>query len=150
MGDALAVALMKSRDFQPQDFARFHPGGSLGRRLLHRVREEMRSHDMPFVAADAGADEVLAAVTRGRLGIALVSDDRESAAGIITDGDLRRALQAYRADFFGQTAADLMTPNPVTISADSNMQSAIELMAKHKITLLVVVDQDRVVGVVQK
>jgi arabinose-5-phosphate isomerase len=150
MGDALAVALMKSRGFQPQDFARFHPGGSLGRRLLHRVREEMRSHDLPFVAADASADEVLAAVTRGRLGIALVSDDRESAVGIITDGDLRRALQAHRADFFRQTAADLMTPNPVTISADSNMQSAIELMAQHKITLLVVVNEDRVVGVVQK
>ncbi len=100
MGDALAVALMKARNFQPQDFARFHPGGSLGRRLLHRVREEMRSHDLPFVAPHDGADEVLAAVTRGGLGIALVSDDRQSALGIITDGDLRRALQAHKAGFF--------------------------------------------------
>ena len=149
MGDALAVALMKARNFQPQDFARFHPGGSLGRRLLHRVREEMRSHDLPLVASDASADEVLAAITRGKLGVALVSDDPASVTGIITDGDLRRALQAHKAAFFQRTAADLMTPNPITIGADSNMQSAIELMAQHGITLLVVVD-DQVVGVVQK
>ncbi len=150
MGDALAVALMKARDFQPQDFARFHPGGSLGRRLLQRVREEMRSHNLPFVGTHASADEVLAAVTNGRLGIALVSDDRDSALGIVTDGDLRRALQAHKEQFFARTAAELMTPNPVTIAADSNMQTAIELMAQHKITLLVVVDDDRIVGVVQK
>jgi arabinose-5-phosphate isomerase len=150
MGDALAVALMKARDFQPHDFARFHPGGSLGRRLLHRVREEMRSRALPFVDSDASADAVLDAVTRGGLGIALVSDDRETVVGIITDGDLRRALQAHRAGFFRQTAADLMTSSPVTIGADSNMQAAIELMARHHITLLVVVDDERVVGVVQK
>jgi arabinose-5-phosphate isomerase len=150
MGDALAVALMKARDFQPRDFARFHPGGSLGRRLLRRVREEMRSHDLPFVGADASADDVLTAVTRGRLGIALVSDDRNGALGIVTDGDLRRALQAHKERFFARSAAELMTPNPVTIGADSNMQTAIELMAQHQITLLVVVDADRIVGVVQK
>ena len=146
----LAVALMKARNFLPQDFARFHPGGSLGRRLLHRVREEMHAHDLPFVGSNEGADDVLAAVTRGGLGIALVSDDRESAVGIITDGDLRRALQTHKAGFFERSAAELMTPNPITIAADSNMQTAIELMAEHKITLLVVVDGERIVGVVQK
>ncbi|MCF7990824.1 MAG: KpsF/GutQ family sugar-phosphate isomerase [Thiohalocapsa sp.] len=150
MGDALAVALMKARDFQPMDFARFHPGGSLGRRLLHRVREEMRSQDLPFVSAQDSADAVLTAVTKGRLGIALVGDDSKTALGIITDGDLRRALQLHKADFFALTAADLMTPNPVTIGVDSSMHTAIELMAEHCITLLVVVDNDRVVGVVQK
>jgi arabinose-5-phosphate isomerase len=150
MGDALAVALMRARDFQPGDFARFHPGGSLGRRLLHLVREEMRSDDLPVVTPDAGADEVLSAVSRGKLGIALVMDASNSALGIITDGDLRRAVQQHRAAFFGMRAADLMTPDPVTIGADSNMQTAIELMARHKITLLVVVDANGVVGVVQK
>jgi arabinose-5-phosphate isomerase len=150
MGDALAVALMKARDFRPQDFARFHPGGSLGRRLLHRVREEMRTDELPFVASDASADDVLAAVTRGKLGIALVTDDRATLVGIITDGDLRRALQATKAGFFKCSAADLMTAEPVTIGADSSMQTAIELMARHHITLLVVVDDKRVVGVVQK
>ena len=150
MGDALAVALMKARNFQPVDFARFHPGGSLGRRLLHRVREEMRSADLPFVFPAADTDAVLTAMTRGRLGIALVSDDRKTALGIITDGDLRRAVQAHRAGFFELTAADIMTPNPITIGVDSSMHTAIETMAAHKITLLVVVDDDRVVGVVQK
>ncbi|WP_295538628.1 KpsF/GutQ family sugar-phosphate isomerase [uncultured Thiohalocapsa sp.] len=150
MGDALAVALMRARDFQPGDFARFHPGGSLGRRLLHTVREEMRGDHLPFVPPDADTDAVLTAVTAGGLGIALVSPDRSRAEGIITDGDLRRALQTHREAFFRQTARDLMTPDPVRIGADSNMQTAIELMAKHHITLLVVVDDGGVVGVVQK
>ncbi|HBG96315.1 MAG TPA: KpsF/GutQ family sugar-phosphate isomerase [Chromatiaceae bacterium] len=150
MGDALAVALMKARDFRPQDFARFHPGGSLGRRLLQLVREEMRSHDLPFVSPRANAESVLAAVTGGRLGIALVSDDQKTVIGIITDGDLRRALQAHKERFFTLNAANMMTPNPITIGVDSNMQTAIELMARHRITLLVVVDAERVVGVVQK
>lgn len=192
MGDALAVALMRARDFQPQDFARFHPGGSLGRRLLHRVREEMRSENLPLVGPDASAGQVLEVMTRGKLGIALVTSDvdqppgfagvsdaraeagvvdqsvdqsthdsliagsagqdaaRPAALGIITDGDLRRALQAHGEGFFQRRAADLMTPDPVTIPVDSNMQAAIELMAEHQITLLVVLEGDRVVGVVQK
>lgn len=150
MGDALAVALMRARDFQPGDFARFHPGGSLGRRLLQRVREAMRGEDLPFVAPTADADAVLAAVSDGGLGIALVTTDRSRAEGIITDGDLRRAAQVHREAFFGKRATDLMTPNPITIGADSSMQTAIELMAKHHITLLVVVDDTGVVGVVQK
>lgn len=150
MGDALAVALMRARDFQPGDFARFHPGGSLGRRLLHTVREEMRGESLPFVPPQADADAVLTAVSDGGLGIALVSADGRRAEGIITDGDLRRAVQAHREAFFRKTACDLMTPDPVSIGADSNMQTAIELMAKHRITLLVVVDETGVVGVVQK
>lgn len=150
MGDALAVALMKARDFQAHHFARFHPGGSLGRRLLRRVRDEMRSQQLPFVAPDADADQVLTAVTEGGLGIALVSADQRAVIGIITDGDLRRAVQARRQAFFGLTASELMTPSPITIGVDSNMNAALELMAEHRITLLVVVDADRVVGVVQK
>ncbi|WP_058553852.1 SIS domain-containing protein [Thiohalocapsa sp. ML1] len=150
MGDALAVALMRARDFKSNDFARFHPGGSLGRRLLRSVREEMQSDNLPFVPLEASADAVLTAVSDGRLGIALVSDERSSALGIITDGDLRRAVQAHREAFFAKRARDLMTPDPLTIGADSNMQTAIELMAQHKITLLVVVDDTGVVGVVQK
>ncbi|TVQ92936.1 MAG: KpsF/GutQ family sugar-phosphate isomerase [Chromatiaceae bacterium] len=155
MGDALAVALMKARDFQAHHFARLHPGGSLGRRLLQRVRDEMRTHDLPFVTPDASAEAVLAAVTAGQLGVALVTDpataeSRGGALGIITDGDLRRALQRHRQGFFDLQAGEMMTPDPISIGADSNMQTAIELMATHRITLLVVLDQDRIVGVVQK
>jgi len=150
MGDALAVALMKARGFNEHHFARFHPGGSLGRRLLRRVRDEMRTEALPFVPPQAPADDVLSVVTEGRLGIAIVGDDGDRAQGIITDGDLRRALQTHRAAFFTLTARDLMTASPVTISVDSNMHTAIELMDSRKITLLVVVEGDRVVGVVQK
>lgn len=150
MGDAFAVALMKARDFQAHHFARFHPGGSLGRRLLQPVRAEMRSDNLPFITARAPADQVLAAVTDGDLGVALVSDEACRIVGVITDGDLRRALQQHRQAFFDRTAADLMTANPVTIGIDSSMHTAIELMAKHHITLLVVVDGEQVVGVVQK
>ena len=150
MGDALAVALMKARDFQAHHFARFHPGGSLGRRLLQRVRDEMRSDKLPFIAPQASADQVLAAVTDGGLGVALVSDEGGQVVGVITDGDLRRAVQRHRQSFFSRTAANLMTAKPVTIGVDSNMHMAIELMAEHHITLLVVVDGEQVVGVVQK
>lgn len=150
MGDALAIALMKARDFQVHHFARFHPGGSLGRRLLQRVRDEMRTDALPFIEPDAPADAVLAAVTDGRLGIALVSADRRIAEGIITDGDLRRAMHAHREGFFALRARDLMTGNPLSIGVDSNMHTAIELMARYEITLLVVVEGNEVVGVVQK
>lgn len=154
MGDALAVALMRARDFQPHHFARLHPGGSLGRRLLQRVRDEMRTDDLPFVDANADADAVLTAMTRGRLGIALVTDAAASgprrARGIVTDGDLRRAVQTHREGFFGLSAADLMTPGPISISVESSMSAALELMAEHRIGLLVVVDGEQVVGVVQK
>ncbi|MFE8032196.1 KpsF/GutQ family sugar-phosphate isomerase [Thiohalocapsa marina] len=150
MGDALAVALMRARDFKPGDFARFHPGGSLGRRLLQTVRSEMRSADLPFVAPGATADQVLQAMTSGGLGVALVSPDGAAVLGIITDGDLRRALQRHKAAFFERTAAALMTPDPKCIGADSHMQTAIELMATHGVTLLLAVDGDQVVGVIQK
>ncbi|MEA3638342.1 MAG: KpsF/GutQ family sugar-phosphate isomerase [Lamprobacter sp.] len=150
MGDALAVALMKARDFQAHHFARFHPGGSLGRRLLQRVRDEMRCDNLPFISPEASADQVLATVTDSGLGVALVSQKDGQVVGVVTDGDLRRAVQKHRQAFFSRTAADLMTINPVTIRVDSNMHMAIELMAEHQITLLVVVDGERVVGVVQK
>nr|WP_242479113.1 KpsF/GutQ family sugar-phosphate isomerase [Lamprobacter modestohalophilus] len=150
MGDALAVALMKARGFEEHQFARFHPGGSLGRRLLKRVRDEMKSEQLPFVDPQASADEVLATTTAGKLGISLVSSDRHRVIGIITDGDLRRALQRLREGFFALSAQQLMSPKPVTIGIDSSMNTALELMATHQITALVVVDDDSVVGVVQK
>lgn len=150
MGDALAVALMKARDFQTHHFARFHPGGSLGRRLLQRVRDEMRSINLPIVSIDANADQLLSVMTEGRLGIALVTDQFGQVCGIITDGDLRRALLTQGASFFSARADKIMTPNPITIGGDSSMSAALELMDMHQITLLVVVDNQKVVGVVQK
>ena len=150
MGDALAVALMRARGFEAHHFARFHPGGSLGRRLLKRVRDEMRSDNLPFVAIGDDADTVLGVVNDCRLGVALVCDNDKRALGIITDGDLRRALKAHGRDFFNLLASDLMSPNPVSTNIDSSMSAAFELMAEHQITLLVVVDGTRIAGVIQK
>lgn len=150
LGDALAVALMKARRFEAHQFARLHPGGSLGRRLLQHVRDEMRTDDLPFVEPLDMAADVLQAVEDGGLGVALVSQDARSVSGIITDGDLRRALRAHGRCFFDLRAKDLMSPNPTTIGIDSSMDHAFEMMSNHHITLLVVVDDECVVGVVQK
>lgn len=150
MGDALAVAIMKARGFQAHHFARFHPGGSLGRRLLRRVRDEMHTEQLPFVEPCATAIHVLEITDHGKLGVCLVSVDRSRVLGIITDGDLRRAMQRSREGFFQMSAGDLMTPEPVTIGVDSSMTAALERMADHKITVLVVVDDDAVVGLLQK
>lgn len=150
MGDALAVALMKARNFNEQHFARFHPGGSLGRRLLRRVREEMQTQDLPFLSAQANGEDILAVVDRGKLGIALVVDQFGSLVGIITDGDLRRALLAHREAFFALTASELMTRDPTTTTADMGVSTAIDLMTRRQITHLIVVESDRVVGVLQK
>ncbi len=150
MGDALAVALMRARNFNAQHFARFHPGGSLGRRLLRLVREEMWTHDLPFLSAEAGGEEILAVVDQGKLGAAIVVDQAGDLAGIITDGDLRRALLAHGAAFFGLRAYDLMTRDPITTSADTVVSAAIELMTRQSVTHLVVVESGRVVGVLQK
>lgn len=150
MGDALAVALMRARGFQAHHFARFHPGGSLGRRMLARVRDEMRAVDLPFISPEAHAAEVVSAISSGRLGIAIVSNDRSSALGIITDGDLRRALETNQERFFSSRARDMMSANPLVIGPDSRMSAAVELMAEHRITSLIVVDDSGIVGVVQK
>jgi arabinose-5-phosphate isomerase len=150
MGDALAVALMRVRGFEAHHFARFHPGGSLGRRLLKRVREEMRTHKLPFVGVSSDVDRVLEVVDECRLGVAIVCDEQQRALGIITDGDLRRALRANGHGFFNLRAEALMSPHPISISIDASMSMAFDLMAKHEITLLVVEADGRVAGVIQK
>ena len=150
MGDALAVALMRARRFQAHHFARFHPGGSLGRRMLGLVRDEMCADNLPFIKPDALAAELVATMSSGRLGLAIVSQDGTTAEGVITDGDLRRALETNQEGFFRSRARDMMTTNPVLIGPDSRMSAAMELMAERRITSLVVVDDTGILGVVQK
>ncbi len=145
MGDALAVALMQARNFQPQDFARFHPGGSLGRKLLTRVRHEMKTDNLPFVSGDAPMTEVIHTMSAGRLGLCIVDEG----AGIITDGDLRRHLE-NDPDLMQKRAREIMTPEPKTIHADARLTEAEELMTANKITsLLVRDDHGKIIGVVQ-
>ncbi len=145
MGDALAVALMETRNFQPHEFARFHPGGSLGRKLLTRVRHEMKSQNLPFIPSDASATEVIHAMNEGRLGLCIVGNGE----GIITDGDLRRHMETDAANFMQLTAKDLMALHPKTISAEARLSEAEELMNDHKITSLLVEEENEIVGVIQ-
>lgn len=148
MGDALAVSLMKTKDFQPENFARFHPGGTLGRRLLVRVRDVMRSTDLPFITGNATIQEVIHTVSLGRLGLAIVLSAQHP-CGIITDGDIRRAMDTYQKNFFSLQAKDIMTANPKTILPDAKLTTAANLMNKHKIGSLLVLDGQKVQGVIQ-
>jgi len=145
MGDALAVALMEARNFQPHEFARFHPGGSLGRKLLTRVKHEMKSKNLPFINADAPTKDVIHAMNEGRLGLCIV----DNGAGVITDGDLRRHMETDAENFMQLTAAQLMGQHPKTIEADARLSEAEELMNNHKITSLLVEENQQVVGVIQ-
>lgn len=145
MGDALAVALMEARDFQPHDFARFHPGGSLGRKLLTRVRHEMKSDNLPFVAANDDIKTVIHTMTNGRLGLCIV----ENGLGIITDGDLRRHMESDLAGLMTKTASDIMNSTPKSIDAEARLSDAEDMMTQNKITSLLVSDQSKIVGVIQ-
>ena len=148
MGDALAIALMEKRGFQPEDFAATHPGGSLGRRLLSKVSDHMVVEDLPFVAADAPMQDVIMTMTKGRLGLALVGD-AEHLLGIITDGDLRRVLMDHD-QIMDLSAQDAMTANPLTIKPTASMGEAEDRMQEARIQCLIVAeDNGHVVGVVQ-
>ncbi|HEX9811674.1 MAG TPA: KpsF/GutQ family sugar-phosphate isomerase [Burkholderiales bacterium] len=147
MGDALAVALLKARHLTREDFARAHPAGSLGRRLLLYVGDVMHSgKDLPVVARTASLPEALLEMTSKGLGMTAVVDDAERLVGILTDGDLRRLLQR-NVDVYKVRIGDVMTPDPQTTTADRLAAETIDMMRTRKINGLIVVDADRrVVG----
>lgn len=149
MGDALACALMKVRNFSAQDFARLHPGGSLGRRLLMTVGQVMRRHDLPVVSEESTAVEMIHAISRGGLGL-IVVQRKEEILGIITDGDIRRAMEARQAKFFDIRPMDIATRQPKTIHPESKLIEAERSMTQHKVNSLLVVNENRhLVGVIQ-
>lgn len=148
LGDALAVALIKARNFAPMDFAKFHPGGSLGRRLLCRVRDQMQTK-LPLVEPNTCFMECLSTMNDGRMGVALVMENNQL-KGIITDGDIRRSLTKHGAEIIYKTAQDLMTTNPKTINQNCFISQGEEMMKQYKIhTLIVVDDNQQVCGLVE-
>lgn len=148
IGDALANTLTLEKDFSPMDFARFHPGGSLGKRLLTFVRDEMRSDNLPVVSADTSVTDVLMVMTETRTGLALVLEDG-SLQGVITDGDVRRFLIAGESIVDSQ-AEHLMNPTPRLISASARLTEAEELMREKHIKWLVVSeDGKKVDGIIE-
>lgn len=148
MGDALAVALTVKRDFQPEDFARFHPGGSLGRRLLTRVCDVMHKEPLPVCGPDASFRDVVTSITDGRMGLTLVMDG-QALHGIITDGDLRRAFEA-QDDVNQLTARQMMSARPLTIDQHMRFAEAEAYMRDKEVRALVVQDDEgQTVGVLQ-
>lgn len=144
MGDALAVALLEARGFNRDDFARSHPAGSLGRRLLLRIGDVMHVGDeVPRVHASASLTEALVEMTRKRLGMTVIVDDDGVLLGVFTDGDLRRALDDARIDLRHAKIADVMTRNPKAIDAQSLAVEAARVMEDHRINALPVIDTDR-------
>ena len=148
LGDALTVALIHARNFKPIDFAKFHPGGSLGRRLLCRVKDQMQTR-LPVVTETTGFTDCLTVMNEGRMGVALVME-QQTLKGIITDGDIRRALTANGAETLHKSAGDLMTRHPKTIHQNEFLSAAESFMKEKKIHSLVVVnDENQVVGLVE-
>ncbi len=150
MGDALAIALMRLREFTSVDFARLHPGGSLGRRLLMNVGNVMRRDALPTAAPDCSAKDMIHRMSRGGLGQIVICDGDGKVVGIVTDGDIRRAMESREAEFFKISASDIATRNPITISADEKLIAAEKLMTQHKVnSLLVTDDANRLAGIIQ-
>ncbi|HBD8962923.1 TPA: KpsF/GutQ family sugar-phosphate isomerase [Campylobacter jejuni] len=148
MGDALAAALMKVRNFKPDDFALFHPGGSLGRKLLTKVKDLMVSSNLPIVHPDTEFNNLVDVMTSGKLGLCVVLEN-EKLVGIITDGDLRRALKASDKPRFDFKAKEIMSINPKVVDADAMASEAEGIMLKHKIKEIIVGKEEKVVGIIQ-
>lgn len=146
MGDVLAVCLMELNGFNGRDFAKYHPGGNLGKRLYLRVGDLSKANEVPTVALNASLKEVIVEITQKRLGLTAVLDHEGLLQGIITDGDLRRMLE--KSSSIDQiTAADILTPNPKTIDPETLAVEALDLMRNNDISALLVVEDERYLGV---
>lgn len=148
MGDALAVVLMEMRHFQPNDFAQFHPGGELGKRLLTTAQDVMHTNDLPIISPSMHLGEAIILVSKGKLGLGVATVD-DKIAGLITDGDIRRAMEKWKAEFFDKTVEDIMTRVPKTVERHTKISEVQKIMNKNKIhSVLVVDDKNHLLGVV--
>jgi arabinose-5-phosphate isomerase len=150
MGDALAVALLVKRGFRQEDFACFHPGGSLGKQLFVRVKDLMHvGDDLPLIPFGTPVMDAIMEISTKRLGIAIVLDEAKKIAGVLTDGDVRRGIQKYAKDFFDMKAGEVMTKNPRTVLGDELAAKALSIMQTYSITSLIVPGADgRASGVI--
>lgn len=148
MGDALAVGLMHFRGFEEQDYAQFHPGGSLGRRLLTKVKDVMRRDNLPKVFLDDKIKTIIQTVSEAKMGLSVVMEG-ENIMGIITDGDIRRAMEQSEERFFSLSAKELMSLNPKTIEGSAKLTLAQKIMTEHKVNSLLVCNGKRLVGIIQ-
>lgn len=147
MGDVLAVCLMELNQFNNRDFARFHPGGNLGKRLYLRVEDLSENNQKPAVLPSASLKEVIVEITQNRLGVTAVVDENNSLIGIITDGDLRRMLEKT-SDISAICASNILSPDPVTISPQAMAVEALDLIRKKDISQLVVAENGKYMGII--
>lgn len=148
MGDALACVLMAARGFKLKDFASFHPGGTLGRRLLMSAADVMRSENLPIVSPDMKMADAVIHVSEGRLGLCVAVED-DKVVGLMTDGDVRRAIQHSRDDFFHRTVADFMTKNPICVSPKTKVSKIEAILQERRIHCVLVTDTDhKLLGIV--
>lgn len=148
MGDALACALMELRHFKAREFAMYHPGGSLGRKLLTRVKDVMYTDNFPIISANMKLSEALLFISNGKLGLGVVMEG-EKILGIITDGDIRRAVEGARSNFLNLTVAEAMTKTPKKIGPNAKLTEIQAMFRRHKIHSLLVVDSDEhLIGIV--
>lgn len=148
MGDALAIALMKIRGFRDSDFAQFHPGGSLGRRLLTKVEDVMKSANLPICREDSSIKDIISIVSGYKLGLVVVME-LDDIIGIITDGDIRRAMESMEERFFSLKAKDLMSKNPKRIEPTTKLVEAQKMMERYKVNSLLVSKNYKLIGIVQ-
>ena len=142
MGDALAIALMEVRDFKPKDFAQFHPGGELGKRLLTTAQDVMRSDDLPIIPKEMHLGEAIIHVSKGKLGLGISLDEQQRVIGLITDGDIRRAMEKWQAEFFNKTVSDIMTTTPKMVTPKTKISEIQRIMHKYKVHTVLVVDKE--------
>ena len=148
MGDALAVALIEKRHFQPRDFAQFHPGGELGKRLLTTAQDVMFKEDLPVLPPEMHLGEAIILVSKGKLGLG-IAEVNGQIVGLITDGDIRRAMEKWQAEFFDRTVSDIMTRTPKTVKADTKITEIQKIMNQYKVHSVLVIDDDNhLLGVV--
>ena len=147
MGDALAVCLMEAKGFSSADFAKFHPGGALGKKLYLRVNDLSKLNEQPLVKETSTLKEVIVEITKKRLGLTAVINDNNELSGVITDGDLRRMLEKG-VDLEKTIAKDIMSASPKTIVQDALAVQALDIMRKHNITQLLVAEDKKYVGVI--
>lgn len=142
MGDALAIALMHLRNFRESDFAKFHPGGTLGYRLLTKVQDVMQTHPFPCVPMSMKISDAIIEISKAKIGLVIVTDADHKLLGLVTDGDVRRTMEKYHAQSFDMSVGDIMTRHPITVSQNDKIMEAEEVMRYHGLHTLIVIDQE--------
>lgn len=149
MGDALAVALMKLRNFKPRDFAQFHPGGELGRRLLTTAEDIMFRDNLPVIPEEMRLGDAIIHVSKGKLGMGITLNALGAITGLITDGDIRRAMERWQEHFFNHTVSDIMTRTPKTVLPTTKITEIQDVMQRFKVHSVLVADKEnRLLGIV--